>query len=111
MFRMFMLTTYAPNRESNGTNGDDTTIRWWSFTDLALLPADEPLELFVAMEERVELREGRHGRAAEVVWFAVVVVVVNNRVGEGVVEDVKDVVCVWVRLGGWTGVVVGVWGC
>jgi hypothetical protein len=62
------------------------------------------------MEERVELGEGRHGRAAEVVWF-VFVVVVNNRVGEGVVEDVVDVVCVWVRLGGWTGMGVGVWGC
>ena len=41
--------------------------------------------------------------ATEVVWFVVV------RVGEGVVEDVKGVVYLWVRLGGWTGV--GVWVC
>jgi hypothetical protein len=26
---------HESNRESNGTDGDDTTIRWWSFTDLA----------------------------------------------------------------------------
>jgi hypothetical protein len=45
------------NRESNGTNGDDKTISWWSFTDPALLPADEPLESFVVVEERVELGE------------------------------------------------------
>jgi hypothetical protein len=61
---------------------------------------DEPLELFVAVEERVELGEGRQGWAGEVVWFVVVI----NRVGEGVVEDVKRVVCMWVRLGRWTGV-------
>jgi hypothetical protein len=61
--------------------------RWRSFTDLALLSADEPLELFVAVEERVELRECRYGRVVEVVWFVVV------RVGEGVAEDVKRVVC------------------
>jgi hypothetical protein len=36
---------HTANREPNGTNGDDKTISWWSFTDLALLPADEPLEL------------------------------------------------------------------
>ena len=38
-------------------------------------------------------REG----AADAVWFVV-------RVGDGVVEDVKRIVCMWVRFGGWTGV-------
>ena len=112
MFRILTVMIYALNRESNGTDGDDATIRRRSFTDLTLLPTDESLELFVSMEERVELGEGRHSGAAEVVLFVVVVVVVvvvGNWVGEGVVEDVVDVVCVWVRLGGWTGV--GVWVC
>jgi hypothetical protein len=56
-----ILRVHTPNRESNGTNGDDMTICWWSFTNLALLPADEPLELFVAVEERVELGGCRGG--------------------------------------------------
>jgi hypothetical protein len=60
------------------------------------LPADEPLGLFVAVEERVELGKGRHGCAAEVVWFVVVR-------GEGVVEDVKGVVCMWGCEGGVDG--------
>jgi hypothetical protein len=67
------------NRKLNGTNGDDTR---WSFTDLARLSVDEPLELFVAVEERVELWEGRHGWASEV---AVV------RVGEGGGVDGKGI--------------------
>ena len=93
---------HTVNRELNGTNRDNTIIRWWGSTGLALFPADEQLELSVAVEERVELGEDRYGLAAEVVWFVVV------RVGDGVAEDVKCVVCMWVRLGGWTSV--DVWG-